>query len=141
MLKSSNHSDIEDSQEETVKKPSKKRVIAPAKTGLDSPLLFVQPEDGVFKPLRNKAGLLNNVNYPLKSNGLIDWRKLIPREHIVLNKYNFDVQKTFTPIRVWGTVGFVFAMWTTDLTDWKSNTNQFVFASIAMIVTGLFCFT
>jgi NHS family xanthosine MFS transporter len=32
-------------------------------------------------------------------------------------------------------------MWITDLTDWKSNTNQFVFASIAMIVTGLFCFT
>ena len=61
--------------------------------------------------------------------------------YAVLNKYNFDVQKTFTPIRVWGTVGFVFAMWTTDLTDWKSNTNQFVFASIAMIVTGLFCFT
>jgi hypothetical protein len=89
MLKSSNHSDIKDSQEEPVKKSSKKRVIAPAKTGLDSPLLFVQPEDGVFKPLRNEVGLLNNINYPLKSNGLIDWRKLIPREHIVLNKYNF----------------------------------------------------
>jgi hypothetical protein len=89
MLKSSNHSDIKDSQEETAKKSSKKRVIAPAKTGLDSPLLFVQSEDGVFKPLRNEAGLLNNINYPLKSNGLIDWRKLIPREHIVLNKYNF----------------------------------------------------
>jgi NHS family xanthosine MFS transporter len=27
-------------------------------------------------------------------------------------------------------------MWITDLTDWKSNTNQFVL-SIAMIVTGL----
>jgi NHS family xanthosine MFS transporter len=61
--------------------------------------------------------------------------------YAVLNKYDFDVQKTFTPIRVWGTVGFIFAMWTTDLTDWKSNTNQFVFASIAMIITGLFCFT
>jgi NHS family xanthosine MFS transporter len=61
--------------------------------------------------------------------------------YAVLNKYSFDVQKTFTPIRVWGTVGFIIAMWITDLTDWKSNTNQFVFASIAMIVTGLFCFT
>lgn len=89
MLKSSKNSDIKDSQEETPKRPSKKRDIAPAKTGLDYPLLFVQPEEGVFKPLRNEAGLLNNINYPLKSNGLIDWRKLIPREHIVLNKYNF----------------------------------------------------
>ncbi len=61
--------------------------------------------------------------------------------YAVLNKYSFDVQKTFTPIRVWGTVGFIFAMWITDLTDWKSNTNQFVFAAVAMIITGLFCFT
>ncbi len=61
--------------------------------------------------------------------------------YAVLNKYNFDVQKTFTPIRVWGTVGFILAMWITDLTDWKSDTNQFVFASVAMIITGLFCFT
>ncbi|NBU80886.1 MAG: MFS transporter [Flavobacteriaceae bacterium] len=61
--------------------------------------------------------------------------------YAILNKFEFDVQKTFTPIRVWGTVGFVIAMWTTDLTDWKSNTNQFLFASVAMILTGLFCFT
>lgn len=61
--------------------------------------------------------------------------------YAVLNKFSFDVQKTFTPIRVWGTVGFVIAMWITDLTDWKSNTLQFVFASVSMIITGLFCFT
>ncbi len=61
--------------------------------------------------------------------------------YAILNKYQLDVQKTFTPIRVWGTVGFVLAMWTTDLTDWKSTSFQFVFAAIAMIITGLFCFT
>ena len=61
--------------------------------------------------------------------------------YALLNKFNFDVQKTFTPIRVWGTVGFILAMWTTDLTNWKSNTNQFVFASVAMIITGLLSFT
>lgn len=61
--------------------------------------------------------------------------------YAVLNKFQFDVQKTFTPIRVWGTVGFVLAMWITDLTDWKSNTNQFVFASVAMILTGILSFT
>jgi NHS family xanthosine MFS transporter len=47
--------------------------------------------------------------------------------------------KNIYTIRVWGTVGFIIAMWITDLT--VINTNQFVFASIAMIVTGLFCFT
>lgn len=61
--------------------------------------------------------------------------------YAILNKYSFDVQKAFTPIRVWGTVGFILAMWVTDLTDWKSNTTQFFFASVSMIVTGFFCFT
>lgn len=61
--------------------------------------------------------------------------------YAVLNKFKFDVQKTFTPIRVWGTVGFVIAMWITDLTDWKSTTTQFVFASLAMIFTGILSFT
>lgn len=61
--------------------------------------------------------------------------------YAVLNKFNFDVQKTFTPIRVWGTVGFVIAMWITDLTDWKSTSTQFIFASISMIITGILSFT
>ena len=61
--------------------------------------------------------------------------------YALLNKNNFDVQKAFTPIRVWGTVGFVIAMWFVDLTDWKSNTFQFVFASVSMILTGVFSFT
>ncbi|HSD14281.1 MAG TPA: nucleoside permease [Flavobacterium sp.] len=61
--------------------------------------------------------------------------------YAILNKFEFDVQKTFTPIRVWGTVGFIIAMWITDLTDWKSGTTQFVFASVAMIITGLLSFT
>ena len=59
----------------------------------------------------------------------------------LLSKSNYNVQKTFTPIRVWGTVGFIAAMWATDLMDWKSNTNQFVFASIAMVCTGIYSFT
>lgn len=61
--------------------------------------------------------------------------------YALLNKFSFDIQKTFTPIRVWGTVGFILAMWITDLTDWKSNQYQFVFASVSMIITGLYCFT
>lgn len=61
--------------------------------------------------------------------------------YALLNKNNFDVQKAFTPIRVWGTVGFVIAMWFVDLTDWKSNNFQFIFASISMILTGVFSFT
>ena len=32
------------------------------------------------------------------------------------NKY--DIIKVFPPIRVWGTVGFIVAMWTVDLAGW-----------------------
>jgi MFS transporter, NHS family, xanthosine permease len=61
--------------------------------------------------------------------------------YAILTKNNFDVQKTFTPIRVWGTVGFIAAMWIIDYMGWGNNTNQFLFASIAMIVTGIYSFT
>ena len=56
----------------------------------------------------------------------------------LLSKSGLDVQKTFTPIRVWGTVGFIAALWITDLMGWKNSSNQFVFASIALIATGIY---
>lgn len=59
----------------------------------------------------------------------------------ILSKNNFDVQKAFAPIRVWGTVGFIIAEWAVDLLGWTLNNNQFYFAAIAGIFTGLYCFT
>jgi MFS transporter, NHS family, xanthosine permease len=61
--------------------------------------------------------------------------------YTILSRNNFNIQKDFTPIRVWGTVGFVVAMWTTDLFGWKNNAQQFVFAAIAMVITGLYSFS
>jgi MFS transporter, NHS family, xanthosine permease len=59
----------------------------------------------------------------------------------LLSKNNYDVQKSFAPIRVWGTVGFIVAEWAVDLLGWTLNKNQFYFASAASIITGLYCFT
>lgn len=59
----------------------------------------------------------------------------------LLSKNNFDVQKAFAPIRVWGTVGFIVAEWAVDLLGWTQNNNQFYFAAVAGICTGLYCFT
>jgi NHS family xanthosine MFS transporter len=59
----------------------------------------------------------------------------------LLSKNNFDVQKSFAPIRVWGTVGFIVAEWAVDLLGWTQNNNQFYFAAVAGIFTGLYCFT
>lgn len=59
----------------------------------------------------------------------------------LLSKGNFDIQKTFAPIRVWGTVGFIVGEWTVDLLGWTHNSNQFYLAAGIGIVTGIYCFT
>lgn len=59
----------------------------------------------------------------------------------ILKNNNYDVVKVFPPIRVWGTVGFIVAMWITNLTGNKASGNQFYIASIVAIVLGIYAFT
>ncbi len=59
----------------------------------------------------------------------------------ILKTNKFDVIKDFPPIRVWGTIGFIVAMWVTDLTGNKASANQFIIAGVSAIVLGLYSFT
>lgn len=59
----------------------------------------------------------------------------------ILKNNNYDVVKVFPPIRVWGTIGFIFAMWITNLTGSKANANQFYIAAVMAIVLGIYSFT
>jgi len=59
----------------------------------------------------------------------------------VLNRNNLDTVKHFPPIRVWGTVGFIAAMWLTNLTGNKASENQFYIAGVAAILLGLYAFS
>ncbi len=61
--------------------------------------------------------------------------------YTILKKNGFDVIKVFPPIRVWGTIGFIVAMWTTNLTGSKANTNQFIIGAVAAIALGIYSFT
>lgn len=61
--------------------------------------------------------------------------------YTILKRDGFDVVKVFPPIRVWGTIGFIVAMWITNLSGSKANTNQFIIAGVAAIALGLFSFT
>lgn len=61
--------------------------------------------------------------------------------YTILKNENYDVVKTFPPIRVWGTIGFIAAMWMTNLTGSKDNGNQFIIGGIAAIVLGIYSFT
>lgn len=58
-----------------------------------------------------------------------------------LKKSNYDVIKDFPPIRVFGTVGFIVAMWITNLSGNKASENQFYIAAAAAILLGLYSFT
>jgi NHS family xanthosine MFS transporter len=57
------------------------------------------------------------------------------------NNPNTDVVKDFPPIRVWGTVGFIAAMWLTNLSGNKATAYQFYIAGIAAVLLGFYSFT
>lgn len=59
----------------------------------------------------------------------------------VLKSNNCDIVKLFPPIRVLGTLGFIIAMWTTNLTGNKASENQFYIAAIAAFVLSVYAMT
>lgn len=52
-----------------------------------------------------------------------------------------DVVKDFPPIRVWGTVGFIAAMWITNLSGNKATEYQFYIAGFGAVVLSLYSLT
>ena len=61
--------------------------------------------------------------------------------YTILKKNEFDVIKVFPPIRVWGTVGFIVAMWITNLTGNKASANMFYISAMSAIALGIYSFT
>jgi NHS family xanthosine MFS transporter len=59
----------------------------------------------------------------------------------VLEKKGFDVVKNFPPVRVWGTVGFIAAMWLVDFTGFTQSPGQLYISAVASLVLGLYAFT
>jgi len=61
--------------------------------------------------------------------------------YCILERNKFDVVKTFPPIRVWGTIGFIIATQIKDLMDWSLSPNQFYFAAGVSVILGIYTFT
>jgi NHS family xanthosine MFS transporter len=59
----------------------------------------------------------------------------------ILKNNDFDVVKVFPPIRVWGTVGFIAAMWLTNLSGNKASVNMFYISGLASLILGIYSFT
>ena len=60
---------------------------------------------------------------------------------ILSREPGIDVVKAFPPIRVWGTVGFIVALWTVSLTGNETHAFQFYLGGIASLVLGVYSFT
>ncbi len=60
--------------------------------------------------------------------------------YTILKKNNFNVIKVFPPIRVWGTIGFIAAMWITNLSGNKASANMFYISAVAAVALGIYSF-
>ncbi|MBS1603913.1 MAG: nucleoside permease, partial [Bacteroidetes bacterium] len=61
--------------------------------------------------------------------------------YIVMEKKGFNIVKEFPPVRVWGTVGFICAMWVVDLLNWTASARQLYISAGAGLVLGIYAFT
>ncbi len=58
-----------------------------------------------------------------------------------LKTNGYDVVKDFPPIRVFGTIGFIAAMWITNLSGNKATEVQFYISAFASFALGIYSFT
>ena len=58
-----------------------------------------------------------------------------------LKRNGEDVVTDYPPIRVWGTIGFIVALWVVSLLHMETTSGQFYVASIASLVLGFYAFT
>ena len=61
--------------------------------------------------------------------------------YCILEKRGYDIVKDFPPIRVWGTIGFIIAVWLIDLLGWGLSNMQLYFSAVFSVVLGLYSLT
>jgi NHS family xanthosine MFS transporter len=58
-----------------------------------------------------------------------------------MEEKGMNIIKEYPPIRVWGTIGFIAALWIISLTHLETSSAQFYVASISSLFLGIYSFT
>lgn len=58
-----------------------------------------------------------------------------------LERAKYDIVKTFPPIRVWGTVGFILAMWSVNISGAMDSNLQLYISATASVVLAMYSLT
>lgn len=58
-----------------------------------------------------------------------------------LKRENKDIVKEYPPIRIWGTIGFIAALWVVSLSHNETSANQFYIASAVSLTLGVYAFS
>jgi NHS family xanthosine MFS transporter len=58
-----------------------------------------------------------------------------------LNANKMDVVKDYPPIRIWGTIGFIAALWVVSLTHNETSANQFYIAGVVSFLLAAYSLT
>ena len=61
--------------------------------------------------------------------------------YIILEERGFNIVKDFPPIRVWGTIGFICAMWVVDLSGFTISAYQLYISAASGLLLGIYAFT
>ncbi len=61
--------------------------------------------------------------------------------YTALRQQNLDTVKVFPPIRVFGTVGFIVAMWITNFAHFAGSYTQWYFSAVLEMILAVYCFT
>lgn len=61
--------------------------------------------------------------------------------YATLQRDGIDIVKFFPAIRVWGTIGFIVAMWVIDLGQWTLSPVQMYVSATAGLLLGIYAFT